>query len=79
MSDVLCRLAHPQQLTYSQAVGTTFVGSLAQSYAVGALINATGTLSYKGASYLGGLIFLATSAPTVSLTQPPPKVTFRTC
>ncbi|CAN8105708.1 unnamed protein product [Discula destructiva] len=46
------------------AVGTTFVGSLAQAYAVGALINATGTLSYKGASYLGGLIFLATSAPT---------------
>ncbi|KAF3762876.1 DUF1761-domain-containing protein [Cryphonectria parasitica EP155] len=46
------------------ALGTSFVGSLAQSYAVGALINATGTLSYKGATYLGGLIFLATSAPT---------------
>lgn len=31
---------------------------------MGALINATGTLSYKGAAYLGGLIFAATSAPT---------------
>lgn len=47
------------------AWGTTFVGSALQSYGVGALINATGTLSYKGAAYLGGLIFMATSAPTV--------------
>lgn len=31
---------------------------------MGALINATGTLSYKGAAYLGALIFAATSAPT---------------
>ncbi|CAI4215322.1 unnamed protein product [Parascedosporium putredinis] len=46
------------------AWGTTFVGSALQSYGVGALINATGTLSYKGAAYLGSLIFLATSAPT---------------
>lgn len=46
------------------AWGTTAVGSALQSYGVGALINATGTLSYKGAAYLGGLIFLATSAPT---------------
>lgn len=47
--------------------GTTLVGSALQSYGVGALLNATATLSYKGAAYLGGLIFLATSAPTVSL------------
>ncbi|KAL1868080.1 hypothetical protein Daus18300_006061 [Diaporthe australafricana] len=46
------------------AWGTTAVGSALQSYGVGALLNATGTLSYKGAAYLGGLIFLATSAPT---------------
>ncbi|KAH8785809.1 hypothetical protein F5883DRAFT_92329 [Diaporthe sp. PMI_573] len=46
------------------AWGTTAVGSALQSYGVGALINATGTLSYKGAAYLGGLVFLATSAPT---------------
>jgi hypothetical protein len=48
------------------AWGTAFVGSGLQAYGVGALINATGTLSYKGAAYLGGLIFAATSAPSVS-------------
>jgi len=47
------------------AWSTSLVGSALQSYGVGALINATGTLSYKGATYLGGLIFLATSAPGV--------------
>ncbi|KAK4162637.1 NLI interacting factor-like phosphatase-domain-containing protein [Cladorrhinum sp. PSN259] len=46
------------------AWGSTLVGSALQSYGVGALINATGTLSYKGAAYLGALIFAATSAPT---------------
>jgi hypothetical protein len=46
------------------AYGTSFVGSAMQAYGVGALLNATGTLSYKGAAYLGGLVFLATSAPT---------------
>ncbi|KAI1502874.1 hypothetical protein F5X99DRAFT_146645 [Biscogniauxia marginata] len=46
------------------AWGSSLVGSALQSYGVGALINATGTLSYKGAAYLGGLIFAATSAPT---------------
>ncbi|KAK1770907.1 DUF1761-domain-containing protein [Phialemonium atrogriseum] len=50
------------------AWGTSLVGSALQSYGVGALINATGTLSYKGAAYLGGLIFAATSGPTF-LTQ----------
>jgi len=29
------------------------------------LINATGTLSYKGAAYLGSLIFFASSAPSI--------------
>jgi hypothetical protein len=48
------------------ALGTTFVGAALQSYGVGALINATGTLSYKGAAYLGALIFAATAAPSVS-------------
>ncbi|KAI1462521.1 DUF1761-domain-containing protein [Annulohypoxylon moriforme] len=46
------------------AWGTSLVGSALQSYGVGALINATGTLSYRGAAYLGALIFAATSAPT---------------
>ncbi|KAF4977766.1 hypothetical protein FZEAL_5732 [Fusarium zealandicum] len=45
------------------AWGSSLVGSALQSYGVGALINATGTLSYKGAAYLGSLIFFATSAP----------------
>jgi len=43
--------------------GSALVGSALQSYGVGALINATGTLSYKGSAYLGALIFAATSAP----------------
>ncbi|KAI0597353.1 hypothetical protein F4775DRAFT_593482 [Biscogniauxia sp. FL1348] len=50
------------------AWGSSLVGSALQSYGIGALINATGTLSYKGAAYLGGLVFIATSAPTF-LTQ----------
>lgn len=57
---------HSREATGSAvALGTSFIGSALQSYGVGALINATGTLSYKGAAYLGGLIFVATSAPTV--------------
>ncbi|KAK8124507.1 uncharacterized protein PG998_000266 [Apiospora kogelbergensis] len=50
------------------AWGTSLVGSALQAYGVGALINATGTLSYKGATYLGALIYMATAAPTY-LTQ----------
>jgi len=46
------------------AWGSSLVGSALQSYGVGALLNATGTLSYKGAAYLGALIFMATSAPS---------------
>jgi len=46
--------------------GSSLVGSAIQAYGVGALINATGTLSYKGAAYLGSLIFFASAAPTVS-------------
>lgn len=55
------------------AWGSTLVGSALQSYGIGALINATGTLSYKGAAYLGGLVFMATSAPTVSFHTRPPS------
>ncbi|MCJ1374690.1 hypothetical protein MMC20_005922 [Loxospora ochrophaea] len=46
------------------AWGSSLVGSAVQSYGVGALINATGTLSYQGAAYLGSLIFMASSAPS---------------
>lgn len=45
--------------------GSSFIGSVAQTYGVSALLNLTGTLTYKGASYLGGLIFLVSSAPAV--------------
>ena len=51
------------------AWGSSLVGSAVQSYGVGALINATGTLSYKGAAYLGSLIFMASSAPSVRNTH----------
>ncbi|KAF2771310.1 DUF1761-domain-containing protein [Teratosphaeria nubilosa] len=47
------------------AWGTSLTGSAVQAYGVGALINATGTLSYKGAAYLGSLIFFASSAPSI--------------
>ncbi|KAF2467036.1 DUF1761-domain-containing protein [Lindgomyces ingoldianus] len=45
--------------------GSSLLGSAIQSYGVGALINATGTLTYKGAAYMGALIFMASSAPTL--------------
>ena len=51
------------------AWGSSLVGSAIQTYGVGALLNATGTLSYKGAAYMGSLIFMASSAPSVSLNQ----------
>ncbi len=51
------------------AWGSSLAGSALQAYGVGALINATGTLSYKGAAYLGSLIFFASAAPGVSSTS----------
>ncbi|KAI9856653.1 MAG: hypothetical protein M1824_005350 [Vezdaea acicularis] len=47
------------------AWGSSIIGSCIQSYGVGALINTTGTLSYKGAAYLGSLIFMASAAPGI--------------
>merc|ERR1711988_300879 len=51
--------------TAAASWGSSLLGSALQSYGVGALINATGTLSYKGAAYLGSLIFFASSAPSI--------------
>ena len=51
--------------TAAASWGSSLVGSALQAYGVGALINATGTLSYKGAAYLGSLIFFASAAPSV--------------
>ena len=47
------------------AYGTSIVGSAIQSYGVAALLNSSAVLSYKGAAYLGSLIFFASSAPSV--------------
>jgi len=51
--------------TAAAAWGSSLVGSALQTYGVGALINATGTLTYKGAAYLGGLVFLASHSPSI--------------
>jgi len=51
--------------TAAASWGSSIVGSAVQTYGVAALINATGTLSYKGAAYLGGLIFAATYSPSL--------------
>lgn len=45
--------------------GSSVTGSALQTYAVAALINLTGTVTYKGASYLGGLLFLISTTPSV--------------
>merc|ERR1712025_1549414 len=52
-----------EEFVRSKEASSAAVGSALQAYGVGALINATGTLSYKGATYLGGLIFAASAAP----------------
>jgi len=51
--------------TAAASWGSSIAGSAIQTYGVAALINATGTLSYKGAAYLGGLIFAATYSPSL--------------
>lgn len=46
--------------------GSTLLGSGAQTYAVAALLgHAGGAMSYKGAAYIGGLVFAATTVPGV--------------
>ena len=52
--------------TAAASWGSSIIGSGVQTYGTAALINATGTLSYKGAAYLGSLIFFASAAPGVS-------------
>ncbi|KAF2857517.1 DUF1761-domain-containing protein [Piedraia hortae CBS 480.64] len=54
-----------QAASAASAWGTSIIGSAVQSYGIGALINATGTLSYKGAAYLGSLVFMASAAPSI--------------
>jgi len=54
------REAGPVAATYASSVAA----AVAQAYGVGALINVTGTLSYKGAAYLGALLLLVNTAPS---------------
>lgn len=58
-------LKSKQAATAAATWGSSLLGSAVQTYGVGALINATGTLSYKGAAYLGSLVFFASAAPSV--------------
>merc|ERR1711964_329055 len=51
--------------TAAASWGSSLVGSAIQTYGVAALINATGTLSYKGSAYLGSLIFMASYSPSL--------------
>merc|ERR1712113_169809 len=51
--------------TAAASYGSSILGSAVQTYGVAALINATGTLSYKGAAYLGSLIFFASAGPSL--------------
>lgn len=57
--------------TAAASWGSSLVGSGIQTYGVGALLNATGTLSYKGAAYLGSLVFFASAGPGVCISTPP--------
>jgi len=53
---------HSREATTSAVLfGSTLLGAGIQTYALAALINATGTLSYKGAMYTGGLVWAAHS------------------
>lgn len=45
--------------------GSSLIGSAFQTYGVAALINLTGTVTLKGGAYLGGLIFIVSSTPSV--------------
>lgn len=45
--------------------GSSLIGSGLQTYGVAALLNLTGTVTYKGASYLGTLLFIISSTPAV--------------
>lgn len=54
--------------------GSTLAGSGIQTYAIAAVLNHCGVLSYKGAAYIGGLIFAATSVPPVYLPKPGKKI-----
>ncbi|BFZ57386.1 hypothetical protein PYCC9005_004438 [Savitreella phatthalungensis] len=45
--------------------GASLISSGVQTYAISALLQLTGTVSYKGAAYLGLIVFGATSVPGI--------------
>ncbi|KAL8793485.1 MAG: hypothetical protein Q9195_003968 [Heterodermia aff. obscurata] len=47
------------------AWGSSIVGSIAQTYGISALMITAGTFSTRGAAYLGSLVFLASTAPSL--------------
>ncbi|RMZ92412.1 hypothetical protein DV736_g324, partial [Chaetothyriales sp. CBS 134916] len=54
-----------ESATAAAAWGSSIVGSAIQTYGVAALLNASGTLSYKGAAAVGSLIFFASAGPSI--------------
>lgn len=75
-------LKSKEAATAAASWGSSIVGSGIQTYGVAALINATGTLSYKGAAYLGSLIFFASYSPSVchtALNFPPHSCALCNC
>lgn len=61
-------LRSKESATAAVVYGSSLAGSAVQTYALAALLNATGTLSYRGAAWLGGMIFAVTSVP-IMITQ----------
>ncbi|KAI5303345.1 hypothetical protein KEM56_007648 [Ascosphaera pollenicola] len=47
------------------AAATTLCGSALKTYAIAALLDATRTVCCKGAVYIGTMVFVASSAPTI--------------
>ncbi|KAI5291811.1 hypothetical protein KEM54_006388 [Ascosphaera aggregata] len=47
------------------AAGSTLCGSALKAYAVAALLDATRTICYKGAVYIGTMVFVASSGPAI--------------
>lgn len=49
------------------AAASTLCGSAIKTYAVAALLDATRTCCCKGAVYIGTMVYVASSAPTVGI------------
>ncbi|KAL7274641.1 hypothetical protein RUND412_002446 [Rhizina undulata] len=58
-------LKSKEAATTATAYCSSLVGSGLQTYAVAAILNQSGILSYKGAAYLGSLLFAVSSVPSM--------------